>query len=412
MISNFWKKITIYNAALLIIFLRIYDPLINYIEVNSENNSIFAKSGEDGFPFKELLNYNLDELNRITTSLIDKYRNSKTYIPSIHTTNNKCTFLNKIEICKDNRECFDEINNIKEGNFTYHSEKEGSDIKTINNEMIINSLQDNNQFLYEKNNMIEIPFYYQIIDGYSSYLYIYSNDINIIKRITQNENKMNNLLFLYSLYLKCYISNDQIKNNLNINRFLDNKNVKKLIASLDNLKIEKLLLIVNKILVENVLNCIPDLDMRYSYLIDFQSISNMLQILFNKKNDNYSSKMFNFLFFKLSNRIKNIFLLDEKIRQKSKIFCLIRKYCFYSFWGIAILIIYYCNKYFIRHKEFYISKNRTVKNINSNAEYKKYIKYQENIKKIQKKNRSKYTKEEIEMINKLTKDQKDYIISK
>ena len=412
MISNFWKKITIYNAALLIIFLRIYDPLINYIEVNSENNSIFAKSGEDGFPFKELLNYNLDELNRITTSLIDKYRNSKTYIPSIHTTNNKCTFLNKIEICKDNRECFDEINNIKEGNFTYHSEKEGGDTKTINNEMIINSLQDNNQFLYEKNNMIEIPFYYQIIDGYSSYLYIYSNDINIIKRITQNENKMNNLLFLYSLYLKCYISNDQIKNNLNINRFLDNKNVKKLIASLNNLKIEKLLLIVNKILVENVLNCIPDLDMRYSYLIDFQSISNMLQILFNKKNDNYSSKMFNFLFFKLSNRIKNIFLLDEKIRQKSKIFCLIRKYCFYSYWGIAILIIYYCNKYFIRHKEFYKSKNRTVKNINSNAEYKKYIKYQENIKKIQKKNRSKYTKEEIEMINKLTKDQKDYIISK
>lgn len=412
MISNFWKKITIYNAALLIIFLRIYDPLINYIEVNSENNSIFAKSGEDGFPFKELLNYNLDELNRITTSLIDKYRNSKTYIPSIHTTNNKCTFLNKIEICKDNRECFDEINNIKEGNFTYHSEKEGGDTKTINNEMIINSLQDNNQFLYEKNNMIEIPFYYQIIDGYSSYLYIYSNDINIIKRITQNENKMNNLLFLYSLYLKCYISIDQIKNNLNINRFLDNKNVKKLIASLDNLKIKKLLLIVNRILVENVLNCIPDLDMRYSYLIDFQSISNMLQILFNKKNDNYSSKMFNFLFFKLSNRIKNIFLLDEKIRQKSKIFCLIRKYCFYSYWGIAILIIYYCNKYFIRHKEFYISKNRTVKNINSNAEYKKYIKYQENIKKIQKKNRSKYTKEEIEMINKLTKDQKDYIISK
>ena len=412
MISNFWKKITIYNAALLIIFLRIYDPLINYIEVNSENNSIFAKSGEDGFPFKELLNYNLDELNRITTSLIDKYRNSKTYIPSIHTTNNKCTFLNKIEICKDNRECFDEINNIKEGNFTYHSEKEGGDTKTINNEMIINSLQENNQFLYEKNNMIEIPFYYQIIDGYSSYLSIYSNDINIIKRITQNENKMNNLLFLYSLYLKCYISNDQIKNNLNINRFLDNKNVKKLIASLDNLKIEKLLLIVNKILVENVLNCIPDLDMRYSYLIDFQSISNMLQILFNKKNDNYSSKMFNCLFFKLSNRIKNIFLLDEKIRQKSKIFCLIRKYCFYSYWGIAILIIYYCNKYFIRHKEFYISKNRTVKNINSNAEYKKYIKYQENIKKIQKKNRSKYTKEEIEMINKLTKDQKDYIISK
>ena len=60
----------------------------------------------------------------------------------------------------------------------------------------------------------------------------------------------------------------------------------------------------------------------------------------------------------------------------------------------------------------YKSKNRTVKNINTNSEFKKYLKYQDNIRKIQKRNRSKYTKEEIEMINKLTKDQKDYIISK
>ena len=53
-----------------------------------------------------------------------------------------------------------------------------------------------------------------------------------------------------------------------------------------------------------------------------------------------------------------------------------------------------------------------MKNINANSEYKKYLRYQENINKMQKKNRSKYTKEEIEMINKLTRDQKDYIISK
>ena len=412
MISNFWKKITIYNAALLIIFLRIYDPLRNYIEFNSENNSIFAKSGEDGFPFKESLNYNLDDINKITNSMVDKYKNNKYHIPYTEFTTNKCSFINKIEICKDSKECFDEINDIKERNFASHNEEGFNNTKIFNNEMIANLIQYSNQFIYEKNNMIEIPFYHEIIDGYSSYLSISSNDINIIKQVTQNENKMNNLLFLYSLYLKSYIVNDQTMNNLKINRFLDNENINNAISSLDNRKVDQLLIIINKILRENVFNCIPDLDMRYNYINDFQSIYNMLQILFKRNNKNLNVDMLNILFFKLTNRIKNIFILEEKIQEKSKIFCLIRKYFFYSYWCIAILIIYYCNKYFIRHKEFYKSKNRTIKNINANAEYKKYIKYQENIIKLQKKNRSKYTKEEIEMINKLTKDQKDYIISK
>ena len=62
MISNFWKKFTIFNAALLIILLRIYEPLINFVNENAENNSIFAKSGESGYPFKESLNYNLDDI--------------------------------------------------------------------------------------------------------------------------------------------------------------------------------------------------------------------------------------------------------------------------------------------------------------------------------------------------------------
>ena len=64
---------------------------------------------------------------------------------------------------------------------------------------------------------------------------------------------MNNLLFLYSLYLKSYIVNDQATNNLKINRFLDNENINNAILSLDNLKIEQLLLIINKNLREKVL---------------------------------------------------------------------------------------------------------------------------------------------------------------
>ena len=414
MVSNFWKKITIFNAALLIILLRIYEPLINFINEKAENNTIFAKSGESGFPFKESLDYNLDDIKQITTSLIEKYKNNKFFQPIPQKTINKCSFINKIEICKDKKECFEEIENIKEGNYSYHKIEEFNNSKNINNDMIINLIQENNQFLYEKNNMIEILFYNQIIDGYSSYLLISSNNINLIKQVTKDENKINNLLFLYILYLKSYVKNDNIKNDRKINKILEYQYdiINKAISSLDNLKIDQLLLIINKILRDNIFSCIPDLDTRYSFLIDFQSISTMLQILLNVKKTNIDNRMINFLFFKLTTTINNIFMLDENINERSKIFSSIHKYCFYVYLALSIIIIYYSNKYFIRHKEFYKSKNRTVKNINANSEYKKYLKYQNNIMKIQKKNRSKYTKEEIEMINKLTRDQKDYIISK
>ena len=74
MISNFWKKITIFNAALSIIFLRIYGPIINYIEDNCENNSIFAKLGENGYPFKDSLDCDLNDVKLITKSLINKIK--------------------------------------------------------------------------------------------------------------------------------------------------------------------------------------------------------------------------------------------------------------------------------------------------------------------------------------------------
>ena len=414
MISNFWKKITIYNFSILIIVLRIYDPIKNYIFEQAENDTIFAKSGENGYPFKELLNYDINDVKQITNSIINKNKNNKRLVPISQITQNKCSFLNKIYICEDNKSCFDEINDIKEGKYLYHKKEEYNNSKIINNDILINLIQEKNQFLYEKNNMIEIPFYNQIIDGYSSYLSLISNDINLIKQVTHDENKVNNLLFLYVLYLKCHTINDNIRNDIKINKLLEyqKENIYKEMSALDELKVEQMLLITNKILREEIINCIPDLDTRYSFSVDLQSIYSMMQTLFKVNKGHNYLKMFDFLFYRLTNAINNIFILDDEINEKSKRFLLIRKYCFYIYWGLSIIIIFFLNKYFIKHKEFYKSKNRTVKNINANSEYKKYLKYQENINKIQKKNRSKYTKEEIEMINKLTRDQKDYIISK
>ena len=414
MISNFWKKITIYNFSILIIVLRVYDPIKIYIFEHSENNTIFAKSGENGYPFLESLKYDINDVKQITNSIITKNKNNLKLIPIPQTTPYRCSFLNKISICNDNKDCFDEITDIKEGKYLYHKKDEYNNSKIINNDMIINLMQEKNQFLYEKNNMIEIPFYNQIIDGYSSYLSIISNDINLIKQVTHDENKMNNLLFLYVLYLKCHTINDNIRNDKKINKLLEyqKENIYKEKASLDELKIEQMLLITNKILREEIVNCIPDLDARYSFFIDLQSIYSMMQTLFKvNKGQNYL-KMFDFLFYRLTNAINNLFILDDEIYEKSKKFVLFKKYCFFIYWGISIIIIFFLNRYFVKHKEFYKSKNRTVKKANANSEYKKYLRYQENINKIQKKNRSKYTKEEIEMINKLTRDQKDYIISK
>ena len=235
MISNFWKKISIYNFSILIIVLRIYDPIKNYIFEQAENDTIFAKSGENGYPFKELLNYDINDVKQITNSIINKNKNNKQLVPIPQITQNKCSFLNKIYICEDNKSCFDEINDIKEGKYLYHKKEEYNNSKIINNDILINLIQEKNQFLYEKNNMIEIPFYNQIIDGYSSYLSLISNDINLIKQVTHDENKVNNLLFLYVLYLKCHTINDNIRNDIKINKLLEyqKENIYKEMSALD-----------------------------------------------------------------------------------------------------------------------------------------------------------------------------------
>ena len=414
MISNFWKKFTIFNAALLIILLRIYGPLFNFVNEKAKNNSIFAKSDKSGYPFKESLEYNLDKIKQITILLIEKYKNTPIIMPMPQKTMNKCSFLKKIKICGDEKECFEEINNIKEGKFSYHKMDEYNNSKIINNDMIINLIQEKNQFLHTRKNILEIPLYHKIIDGYEAYLLISSNNINLIKQVTTNENKMNNLLFLYILYFKSYISTDKIKDNMNINKLLEYHYtyLNRYTSSLSNFEIDQLLFIINNNIRDNIIYCIPDLDTRYSFLIDFHSIYTMLETIYFYKENKSDNKKIDFLFYKLANSINNIFSLDKIINEKSKIYVYIQKYLIYIYWIFSIIIIYFCNKYFIKHKEFYKSKTRTVKNINANSEFKKYLKYQDNIRKIQKRNRSKYTKEEIEMINKLTKDQKDYIISK
>ena len=411
MISRFWQKNTAFNFGLLIIYLRIYGFIIYSLNKYSENNYIFPKFGENGYPFEESLQFNLEEINNITISLIKKNLSVTASIPLYNS--NKCSLKEKIKICKNNDTCFDEINNIKEGKFEYHKINEENSKYLITNNYILDLIKEQNKFIFGNSREIEIPFYYKIIDGYLSYLSILSNDIDKIKNITNCEEKINNLIFLYVLYLKSYTYNYKI-NDFEINRLLvkqENK-INKEIELLDKSIIEQLLQIMDMNIIDEIITCIPDLNMRYSFFQDFQSIIAMIESLFKLKKNKKENKIFDFLFEKLTKAINNLFYLDKNAKKIIYLISIIQKYIFYVYWTICIIFIYYMNKCFIKKKEFYKEGKTRNNTFVDKSKYKKLLKYQQNIAKIQNANRNKYTKEEIDMINKLTKDQKDFIVSK
>ena len=139
------------------------------------------------------------------------------------------------------------MNVIKEGRFIYHENKlENNNENYVKNEHILNLLQEQNKFISDQNVEEELSFYYKIIDGYSSYISILTNDNNLIKRISKSEEKINNLIFLYIIYLKAYISIYK-SNAPDINRVLK-KNEKYLIeeiSSMDKSSIEQLIKILD-----------------------------------------------------------------------------------------------------------------------------------------------------------------------
>ena len=411
MISRFWKKNTVFNIGLLIIFLRIYGFIIHFLNKFSENIVIFPKVGENGYPFEESMQYNLDDISKITELL---KKNQSVEKPIILFTPNKCTFFGKINMCKSNDNCYNEINKIKEGKFIYHENEYINNKIILTNDYILNLLQEQNKFMSKLNIEKELPFYYKIIDGYSSYISILSNDIDSIKIISKSEEKINNLMFLYILYLKAYISNYKINNALDIKKVLQKseKNIIHEISSMDESSIGQLINILDIKIKDEIISCIPDLDKRYSFLIDFQSLLAIIKITFEIKPNNYELKLIDFPFMKLSGALIYLFYLDNQAKKRNFIISLILKYIGFIYWPISAIQIYYLNKYFIRKKEFYSENKISNNKLIDKPKYNKLLKYKRNIEMIQKINKSKYTKEEIDMINKLTKDQKDFIVSK
>ena len=412
MINVFWRKFTIFNFGVFVIVLRVFDPLLKFINDKSANDSIFSKTAENGYPFIDQINYDIKDIKLISHSLIEKNKNKKMQNPLFTLSKfNFCSFAEQINICKDNKDCFIYLSKIKEGNYSYHNLDEYSN-NYLNNDNIIQLFLEQNQFYDKKlGQKIEISFFHDVINGYNSYLNIISKDDNLIKLITHNEVKLNNLFYFYSLYLLSYLKRSNITNDITINKLMSYKEeeIMTQIEMIDISTKSELKKIWDTNIIQKIVNCLPDFDRRYSLLIDINSIKTVQNVLF----DNKINGDFDFVFEQLNKGINYIFMLDDKLKANAEFFNNY-KCCFIGiYWIIATAFIYYSNKYFLRHKEYYGQKSRIGKNIKTNEQLKKYKKYQDNLRKImQKQNRSKYTPEELKMIENLTKKKDDYIISK
>jgi len=472
----FWKKLLIMNLGLFLILVRIFGMLLGYLTRKSNNDSIFPTYNENGYPFFDSINCDLRGLVQIIDNITTEKENSNqtisehkdelvfnSFINSLKSK--KCSFYNQLNICNDNKKCFNELNDVKLGlqdntnSFSYHLSDNKGKLKASN---LIKICQDKNEFISEHNIQMEIAPYYQIISGYNSYLniklYEQNNNKNydILKEITNYEEKVNNLFYFHSLFLKAssminknkiftkeenikYIdqclreSEDQFTNKKSI-FYTSDKNKRKMIDIMEND-------------LSQIINCIPDFNQRYSYSVDIHAIKIMLKILLGV-NENISKtdkRILNFYLKELSKSLKSILIADIEIRKGANLYEKYQPYFITIYICISFGGLIFTNRYFIKNKEYYNQSSKILAKYkrdkynfyhnNKHHQYWEKIREMERKKKeeeMKKKNnennennkgnnkednnfddKDKCTKEELEYIEKLAKEHKgDFILTK
>ena len=66
MVQLFWKKLTILNIGLFIVFIRLYGLIISTFNRFKNNDSIFPSEAEDGYPFLDMINCNIKQVSYIS----------------------------------------------------------------------------------------------------------------------------------------------------------------------------------------------------------------------------------------------------------------------------------------------------------------------------------------------------------
>ena len=464
------------NLGLFLILVRIFGMLLGYLTRKSNNDSIFPTYNENGYPFFDSINCDLRGLVQIIDNITTEKENSNqtisehkdelvfnSFINSLKSK--KCSFYNQLNICNDNKKCFNELNDLKLGlqentnSFSYHSSNNKGKLKASN---LIKICQDKNEFISEHNIQIEIAPYYQIISGYNSYLNIKlyeqnnKKNFDILKEITNYEEKVNNLFYFHSLFLKAssminknkiftkednikYIdqclreSEDQFTNKKSI-FYTSDKNKRKMIDIMEND-------------LSQIINCIPDFNQRYSYSVDIHAIKIMLKILLGV-NENISKtdkRILNFYLKELSKSLKSILIADIEIRKGANLYEKYQPYFITIYICISFGGLIFTNRYFIKNKEYYNQSSKILAKYkrdkynfyhnNKHHQYWEKIREMERKKKeeeMKKKNnennennkgnnkednnfddKDKCTKEELEYIEKLAKEHKgDFILTK
>ena len=458
--DSFWKKIFILNIVILIVIYRIFNVLEKYLKHNSYHNSLFPIISEDGYPFFNAINCDISSMLSITKQIVNTDNFTQLSFPNNLLLSKECSFINKYNLCKDNKECLNKINRNNnifiENNLKnlYHSELGDYKIKNfIGISSLINIINNKNEFSDRNNNKnkIEISFYHKIISGYYSFLMIkqYDNNIkknlhmsdndyfnyNILRQVTQDENKMNDLFYLHSLFLYSYIKinknnkneNDTDSDDLNFIINYSNQCIelsddwfsitKNKILTPKNLKIfEKIFL--NEIM--NIVDCIPDVYERNSFLVDLTAFNTMIKILSESKDLSISQFEYSSLKYfleELCQRINDIFNAEIEVKTKVNLLKQNHIYIIIIYGCLSLAIIFFINKHFIKNKSKYENKRKR-KEENDKRKYynlsKNIEKNNNNINKYNDKdNKKQLTQEELDYIQKLAKENKgDFLITK
>ena len=459
--NSFWKRLFILNIVILIVLFRIFNVLEKYFKKHSYNNSLFPILTEDGYPFFNAINCDIKQLTSITKNILDNHNNINDFIfPDNKLLSKECSFIDKYILCKDNKACLNKINNINEEELfcnnkidkhfienVYHSKINNNRINdVIGISSLINIMNNKNEFISDKNNKIEILFYNKIISGYYSFLFVkqYDNNIknnihsgdtdftnyNILKQITQDENRLNDLFYLYSLILYSYnkSSKDITDNSTETenNHFYLNFANECIDLSDDKFELTKYKIIPrNKKIFEDILmnqvnnlfDCLYNINEKNSFNIDITAIHSMVKILSGDKNiSDYEKYSISLFLVELSKMINNIFTAEINLNNKIGVLRQNYVYIIIIYGCSSLAIIFFINKYFLKNKNKYENQKRKKELImkqkygnigNDNLKDKQFIKYENNNK------NNKLTEEELEYVQKLAKENKaDFVIAK
>jgi len=444
--NSFWKKIFILNIVLLIVIYRIFNVIEKLLKQNSSYNSLFPVLSEDGYPFFNSINCDIPYLLSIIKQVINNVNITNNFFPNNLMISKVCSFINEYILCKDNKDCLDKINKNKFGKYLnlnfieknviylYHSEV--NDFK-INNTFGISSLiyliNNKNEFIDSNNNKnrIEISFYNKIISGYYSFLNIkqydnnkknniHNNDYynyNLLKQMTQYEDKINDFFYLHSLILYSYI---KIKKNYLYENSTESEDLNIILNYANQciqLSDEQFLLVKNKIIPNNLnifhnifmkeimdlIECIPDIYERKSFIIDLIAFNTMIKILSEEKNIfNYEYNCLKFFLVELSKTINDIFNAEIELRNKINLLKQNHIYIIIIYGCLSLAFIFFINRHLIKNKNKYDGKNKR-------KELIKQLKYKD----LKNNNNKKLTQEELDYIQKLAKENKgDFLITK